>query len=253
MTESLHDDLDVSAISTLLCDADGTLFPSEEPAYDASAGVTNRFLAHLGAEREYTPRELQGLTNGKNFRAAASDLAQLYERTLDDGEMEEWVLQEKDVVTRHLEQVLHPDPDVTDPVRRLAQRYELAAVTSSARSRLDACLHVTGLSDLFAPPRRFSAEDSLPRPTSKPDPAIYAHAGRELDLAAKQAVAIEDSVNGALSAVAAGIVTIGILQFVPAEDRATRRKDLLDAGAAIVVESWRDVLEVLEVGSDSVE
>ena len=29
----------------LLCDADGNLFPSEEPAFEASAEVTNAFLA----------------------------------------------------------------------------------------------------------------------------------------------------------------------------------------------------------------
>jgi beta-phosphoglucomutase-like phosphatase (HAD superfamily) len=241
--------LDASTVSTLLCDADGTLFGSEEPAYDASADVTNRFLAHLGAEREYSPRELQGLTNGKNFRAAAADLAELYEQTLRDTELEDWVTEEKHVVTRHLEQVLRPDPTVSGPVERLNEHFVLAVVTSSARSRMDACLEVTGLSGFFSAQRRFSAEDSLTPPTSKPDPAVYIHAGEVLGLSPHQAVAVEDSVNGTLSAVAAGFPTIGIVQFVPVEDRATRRQALLDAGAATVVESWSEVLPTLGVAA----
>jgi len=235
-------ELDLHEVDTLLCDADGTLFPSEEPAYDASAEVTNRFLAHLGAEREYSPRELQGLTNGKNFRAASVDLARLYDQALDDDQLETWVQEEKDVVTRHLQQVLRPDPAVTGPLGQLGEQFTLAAVTSSARSRLDACLAVTELAPLFPPRHRFSAEDSLPRPTSKPDPAIYAHAGAELGLSAHQAIAVEDSVNGARSAVGAGLTTVGILQFVPPDQRATRQEALHRAGAALVVDSWSELL-----------
>ena len=238
-------DLDVSAVSTLLIDADGTLFPSEEPAYAASAAVTNRFLATLGADRTYAPTELQALTHGKNFRASATDLAEQYGRSLNGLDLEDWVRQEKDVVTDHLRTVLRPDPVLIDAVTRLRDRFVLAAVTSSAASRLDACLEVSGLSELFAPERRFSAEDSLPLPTSKPDPAVYALAGHRLGISAGQAVAVEDSVNGALSAVAAGFPTIGIVQFVPVEDRPTRVEGLRAAGVAIVVTDWSEILLLL--------
>jgi HAD superfamily hydrolase (TIGR01509 family) len=240
--------LEVSSTTTLLVDADGTLFPSEEPAYDASADVTNKLLAHLGAERSYEPRELQQLTNGKNFRAAAVELARSYGRQLAGTELERWVQEEKDVVTEHLQKVLRPDPAVLEPVGLLAERYLLAAVTSSAASRLDACLAVTGLAPLFARERRFSAEDSLPRPTSKPDPAVYVLAGQRLGVSSREAVAIEDSVNGVLSAVRAGYPTVGTVQFVPTQERALRTEALRAAGAAVVVEDWAQLAEVL-VGS----
>ncbi|HYO40801.1 MAG TPA: HAD family phosphatase [Nocardioidaceae bacterium] len=246
MIESFAD-LDVAAATTLLCDADGTLFPSEEPAYAASADVTNRFLAGLGAERAYAPTELQGLTNGKNFRAAAADLAERYGATLVDTDLEDWVAQEKDVVTEHLRTVLRPDRQVLDPVARLGERFVLAAVTSSAATRLDACLEVTGLSHLFPAARRFSAEDSLPRPTSKPDPAVYTYAGAQLGVSGAQAIAVEDSVNGALSAVAAGFPTIGTVEFVPTEQRAARVEALRVAGAVAVVANWSEVEELLGV------
>jgi len=44
-------------IEALLCDADGCLFPSEEPAFEASAIVTNEFLAEVGATRRFTAEE----------------------------------------------------------------------------------------------------------------------------------------------------------------------------------------------------
>jgi beta-phosphoglucomutase-like phosphatase (HAD superfamily) len=237
--------LDPTSATVLLCDADGTLFPSEEPAYEASAEVTNRFLAHLGAERPFSPQELQKLTNGKNFRGAAHELAAGYGRSPDPADLERWVAEEKDVVTAHLRTVLRPDAHVQTSLSRLTERFGLAAVTSSASSRLGACLEVTGLAPFFGPDRRFSAEDSLAEPASKPDPAVYLHAGRQLGITPDQGIAVEDSVNGALSAVAAGYPTVGILVFVPPEDRATRTQALQEAGALAVVSSWSELADLL--------
>jgi beta-phosphoglucomutase-like phosphatase (HAD superfamily) len=231
--------------TTLLCDADGTLFPSEEPAYEASADVMNKFLATIGAGRSYRPDELQAMTNGKNFRGATQELAARHGRDLDPAEVDDWVAQEKEVVTAHLLTVLRPDPDVTRALHRLAGRFRLAVVTSSALSRLDACLGATGLAPLFPAERRFSAEDSLPRPTSKPDPAVYAHAGAVLQIGHDDGIAIEDSVNGARSAVAAGYRAAGLTAFVADGDRPERTRGLCDAGVAAVVPSWTDLADLL--------
>jgi hypothetical protein len=62
-------------VTTLLCDADGNLFPSEEPAFVASAEVTNQFLRDHGVEAGLTPEELRLATTGKNFRATMLNLA----------------------------------------------------------------------------------------------------------------------------------------------------------------------------------
>ena len=129
-------------------------------------------------------------------------------------ELERWVEAEKEAVTAHLREVLRPDPDVLGPLTALAEHHGLAAVSSSADARIAACFEVTGMAGWFPPERRFSAEDSLPVPTSKPDPAIYTYALHALGLEPAQAVAVEDSGTGATSAVAAGIPTIGNLQFV---------------------------------------
>jgi beta-phosphoglucomutase-like phosphatase (HAD superfamily) len=86
-------------------------------------------------------------------------------------------------------------------------------------------------------------------PTSKPDPAVYLLALDRLGLGADEAVAIEDAAAGVRSAVGAGIWTIGNLAFVPPSERAERAAELERAGAAVVVESWAEVAQVLGVGA----
>jgi beta-phosphoglucomutase-like phosphatase (HAD superfamily) len=111
---------------------------------------------------------------------------------------------------------------------------------------VDACLRATGLADLFPAGRRYSAEDSLPRPASKPDPAVYLHALADLGAAAEHSLAVEDSLPGARSAVAAAVPTLGNLVFVPPHERAARRTELTDAGVTAVVGSWSAVESTLD-------
>lgn len=255
-----------SEMPTLLCDADGTLFPSEEPAFDASVLVTNALLAKVGVAERLTADHLRVTTTGKNFRTTAVDLLVAQGvpvapaiagdragaittarggRLFSAADLDEWVREEAAVVTGHLGSVLYPDPAVLGPLSALAARFRLAAVSSSATARLDACFRATGLARLLPHEMRFSAEDSLPAPRSKPDPAVYAFACERLGARPVDCHAVEDSVPGVRSAVGAGITTVGILQFVPAAERQGRRAELLAAGAAAVVESWAEVEKLL--------
>jgi len=255
----------ITDLRAVLCDADGNLFPSEEPAFVASADVTNDYLAALGVQEPVTAEQLRLSTTGKNFRTTAVDLAVAHGVTVEPSVvgaragaavsdrpvltapvLEHWVEQERLRVTEHLGQVLRPDPAVREPLMRLAERYELAAVSSSATPRLSACFRATGVDAIIGPERLYSAEDSLPVPTSKPDPAVYLHACRELGITPAQAVAVEDSVPGAQSAVAAGIATIGNLQFVPPAEREEREGQLRDVGVAAVVTSWSEVEQLVQ-------
>ena len=229
----------------LLCDADGCLFPSEEPAFVASTEVTNRLLAELGITQRFTPEELQAYAVGKNFRSTAIELAAAHGVEIPAGRLEQWVDEEKAAVIAHLGEVLKPDPRVIEPLRRLRERYELAVVSSSALSRLAACFTASGLDELLPADVRFSAEDSLPVPTSKPDPAVYAFAGARLGVSGADAVAIEDSVTGARSAVGAGFPTVGNLTFVPEAERAQRAAALQAAGVVALIESWDEMGDLL--------
>jgi beta-phosphoglucomutase-like phosphatase (HAD superfamily) len=235
--------LDPAAVEVLLCDADDSLFPSEGPAFAASARVTNDCLAQLGVARRFTPEELRHVATGKNFRTTITDLAREAgaESALTPDVLERWVLEEQRAVTAHLAEVLGPDPAVLEPLTRLAARFELAAVSSSALARLDACFTATGLAELIPPERRFSAENSLPTPTSKPDPAIYLLAGERLGVAGARGLAIEDSVAGARSAVAAGFATVGNVAFIAPPERAERVAALRAAGVTEVIASWGEL------------
>lgn len=229
---------DLTRITTLLLDADGTLFPSEEPAFDASAAVTQDFADRFGLTGDFSAQHLRRTTTGKNFRTTAQDLLSQRGINVDTAELEVWVAREKEEVTSHLGQVLRPHPSVQDALQKLGRRYQLAVVSSSALTRLAACFTASGLDHLLPPADRFSAEDSLPLPTSKPDPAIYQLALARLGIAPQHALALEDSVTGVQSAVSAGIITAGMVQFVPPGERGERTVQLRRAGAAWVAQSW---------------
>ena len=230
-------------VQVLLCDADGNLFPSEEPAFDASVEVTNAFLAELGSDRRFTADELRLAATGMNFRTTARRLAA--EEGAPDADVESWVVEEKRAVTAHLATTLRPHPETTAALTALAAHLPLAVVSSSALARLAACFTATGLDDLLPAERRFSAEDSLPTPTSKPDPAVYQYACAQLGIAPAAGLAVEDAVAGVRSAVAAGCPTIGNLLFVQPAEREQRAADLLAAGALAIVQSWQEIADLL--------
>jgi beta-phosphoglucomutase-like phosphatase (HAD superfamily) len=237
--------IDAEALELLLCDADDCLFPSEPLAFEASTEVMNQFLAGLGSELRFSPDALRSRAAGRNFRAIAAELAAACGARLGEDELERWVAVERAAVIDRLREVLRPDESVLGPLRRLGERYGLAAVSSSALARLDACFAATGLADLLPEEVRVSAEDSLSVPTSKPDPAVYLEAGRRFDVAGGRALAIEDSTSGARAAVGAGFPTVGLLQFVPAGEREARAAALIEIGAT-VVGSWRELEVMLE-------
>lgn len=240
--------LDPAAVRVLLCDADGCLFPSEEPAFAASTEVTNLLLAELGIDRRFDPDELRRIAVGRNFRATAVGIAAEHGVAVEEDEaLERWVDRERRAVIAHLARVLVPDPAVSEPLARLGERLILAVVSSSASARLDACFAATGLESLFPARLRFSAEDSLSVPTSKPDPAVYAFAGAQLGVAGAAGLAVEDSVTGARSALGAGFTTVGNVGFVPPDERAARVAELEAVGVHAVVGSWRELERLLEV------
>ena len=232
--------------------------------------MTNRFLARFGVTAPLSSEELRKRAVGKNFRTTALDLAVQCEVPLDQAlaqgrpaavvasasdlasgqalsadELEQWVREERERVSAHLAVTLTPDPQVLEPLKELATHYALAAVSSSATKRLRACFAATGLDSLIAEAVTFSAEDSLPVPTSKPDPAVYLHAGQILGVEAHQGLAVEDSVAGTSSAVAAGYATVGNVMFVLPDERQSRRAELIDAGAVAITDSWRALADVL--------
>jgi beta-phosphoglucomutase-like phosphatase (HAD superfamily) len=236
---------DPAAVEAVLCDADGCLFPSEEPAFAASAEVTEEFLAELGVETAIDAEALRLATTGRNFRTTATALAAEHGAQAAPERLELWIAEERRRVSHHLGRVLRPDPRVLGPLLGIAEGFSLALVSSSALARIEVCLAATGLGFLFPVAARFSAEDSLPRPTSKPDPAIYRLAGERLGVAGAQGLAVEDSRPGAEAAIVAGFPTIGNLTFVPPAERQERAAELAAAGVVGMIESWIELEQLL--------
>jgi len=205
----------------------------------------NRLLQHLGIDVTFTSTELRLATTGMNFRATATAIAADHGSVLAADELERWVAIEREVVTSHLQRRLAPDPAVTGALTRLFGLYALAVVSSSASERVGASLAASGIAEFFPGPFRFSAEDSLAVPASKPDPAIYQHALESLGISTDHALAIEDAVPGVEAAVRAGVGVIGMLAFVASDERAERAAALEAAGARAAVSSWRELEGVL--------
>lgn len=95
--------------------------------------------------------------------------------------------------------------DVRPGVRALVDEarhsgYRLAIATSSGREWVERWLLQHGLLDAFSV---LATRDDVTR--VKPDPEIYSLASRLLKVAPGEALAIEDSLNGGLAAIAAGV------------------------------------------------
>jgi HAD superfamily hydrolase (TIGR01509 family) len=127
-----------------------------------------------------------------------------------------------------LEEVSHREPAPT-----------LAVVSSSALRRVNVSLQKTGLDHFFGD-RVYSDASSLAVPTSKPDPAIYLHAMLRLGVPPNACIAIEDSPSGTLSAVRAGIPTLGYVGAYTDGEREQVAKSLKDAGAKVIMNEWSD-------------
>lgn len=110
-------------------------------------------------------------------------------------------------------------PGVADLVRAVHEDgFRLALVTSSVFADADALLARVGLRHLF----NVVVSGDRVR-TGKPAPDPYLTACRETRIPASRCVALEDSRNGVLSAVSAGLVCVAV------PNSFTRSQDLADA------------------------
>lgn len=80
--------------------------------------------------------------------------------------------------------------------------------SSSSMAIIEATVHSQGWRELIA---HLYTADSVPN--GKPAPDVYLYAARELDVSPADCLAIEDSVNGAKAAVAAGMTCYAVPDF----------------------------------------
>lgn len=231
-------------VTTILFDCDNTLVLSEELAFAGCADLVNGIVKkHNLPVEPFTGESLQEQYVGSNFRGMLESLMRDHDTTIAPDELDGLVMQEEDVVIARLRAELQPCHGVAEVLSTLvAERPDLtlAVVSSSAERRVQVSLDKTGLAQYFKPGRIYSAATSLSPPTSKPDPAVYLYALKDLGKTAKESVAIEDSKSGTTSAVRAGIPTVGYVGAYHPSDREDMRQVLRAAGAFVIMEEWSD-------------
>lgn len=166
---------------------------------------------------------------------------------MDEDELQKYVSAEEDKVIEKLKEKLKPCVGADDELEKLAaaKQYYLAVVSSSALRRVQASLDKVGQDKFFKKSDVFSAATSLPKPTSKPDPAIYIYAMEKLGVKPEECVAVEDSRSGATAAFRANIKTIGYTGSYEPEEREHITKVLNDSGVAVIMNDWSEFASAL--------
>lgn len=174
-----------------------------------------------------------------------TNLKAKYKYEMDDAELEKYVTREEDQVIGKLKAKLQPCEGVDAVLPGLEGKYTLAVVSSSAYRRVVASIEKVGQEKYFGD-RVYSAASSLPKPTSKPDPAIYLWAMEKIGVKPSECVAIEDSKSGTLSGVRAGIRVVGYVGSYEEHEGQKMKDTLEENGAKPIMEHWNEFKGILK-------
>lgn len=229
-----------------LMDYDNTTGLSEAPAFRACTSLVNEVLNDYHVQLQFTPAELLAKFVGKSFRQMILDLSAEHGFTVEPGDLERLVVEEEDRVIAALLTDLQECEGVGEALAWGDRNgYTLSVVSSSAMRRLRACIKKLSQEGVFED-RVYSASSSLPTPQSKPNPAIYKHALKQLRTYAKYCLAVEDSGSGVKAAVAAHITVIAYVGAYEAHEREEMAAKLLGLGAKIAMYHWSEFPGIVE-------
>lgn len=217
---------------------------SEELAFEACAELANEILEKNGKSERYTGPELLSDFVGQNFRGMMVSLQKKYDFTIPEEEFNAYVDRELGKVVEKLEKEARPCQGSMEVLEKLykEKKYGLAVVSSSALSRVQASIKKVNQARFFPPEHVYSAATSLETPTSKPDPAIYLHACREIGVKPSECVAVEDSRSGATAAKNAKIPLIGYVGSYDDKAQMDKMAKMLrdECGAIAVMYHWNE-------------
>jgi HAD superfamily hydrolase (TIGR01509 family) len=183
------------AVAAVVFDLDGVLVDTEPLWADAKREVTD---AHGGRWREDAPAAMLGMS-GPEWSAYMRDELAI---PLAAPEIRAQVV---DPMLRRIAAGVPLLDGAGAAVEALAQRWPLGLASSADRPVIEAVLDATGLARFF---QSVVASDEAGR--GKPAPDVYLAAAARLSVAPDTAVAVEDSGNGMLAAIAAGMGVIAI-------------------------------------------
>ncbi|KAF1993511.1 HAD-like protein [Amniculicola lignicola CBS 123094] len=239
-------------VSYILLDCDNTLVQSEHLAFEACADLTNEVMEKHSIDARYTGASLLDDFVGHNFRSMLRGLQAKHNFTMAPEEMEDFVERELGAVTKKLSEKAVECPGVTKELEKLKEQgYPMSVVSTSAKSRVVASIEKAGIAHFFPPEHVYSAATSLTPPSSKPDPAIYHFACKELGITEASCVTVEDSKSGATAAMRAGIPCIayvGIYGIEEGKEKMEQMAKLLteETKCAAVMYDWAEFQECLK-------
>lgn len=210
----------------VLLDCDNTLCKSERLAFEACADLTNEVLEKHKIDARYDTDSLLEDFVGHNFRNMLIGLQKKHSFEMSQDEVDDYVERELGRVCEKLSEKCVECTGVTKQLEWVKEQgYPMAVVSTSAKPRVIASLVKTNLMRFFTDEHVYSAATSLDPPSSKPDPAIYLYACKQLGVKPEECVTVEDSKSGATAALRAGIPLIGYVGVYKEEEGEEKMKD----------------------------
>ena len=211
----------------LVFDCDGVLVNSEELIQELELELLADHGLHY--EREEFCRRFLGVANATFVEELNADSEKLLGVALPDNFIAR--------LSDRAAQIFATDLVAFDGVHDVVMVWpgRLAVASSSSAAHLSRKLELTGLNRIFSP--HVYSTDLVS--AGKPDPAIYLYTADKLGVSPEACIAIEDSINGVVSARTAGMRVIGFTEG--AHCLQGHDELLLDAGAELVVQSMQEL------------
>lgn len=227
---------------------DNTIIDTEYLAFEAAVPIANRILASKGISETYSAEKLMGYWFGMTFKDMVKFMGEKHNFTITPDDLKEWKKWEEDAIVATVTEKGEPCKGVVPVIEKILSDgfYKLAIVSSSSLTRMHGCLDGTNMRKYFNDEYIFSANSSLLVPTPKPESDIYEFALEKLGITAEEAIAVEDSRGGAISAIGAGIDVIGYLGCInmPVQ-QAQLANDFSKEGATGIMWKWDQFFEIL--------
>lgn len=243
----------MAPIKYILLDCDNTLVLSEHLAFEACTDLTNEILEKHGVSDRYTVKQLLTDFVGQNFRGMMIGLQKKHNFKMGDSEIEEYVNKELDAVVAKLTAKATPCEGAPEELEKIYKegKYPMAVVSTSAKPRVVASMEKVDIMKFFKNEHVYSAATTLNPPSSKPDPAIYLYACKDLGVQPSECVTVEDSKSGATAAKRAGIPLIAYVGVYGVEDGEEKMRQMAktltdECGAVQVMYNWSEFPDILK-------
>ena len=218
----------MSNLELVIFDCDGVLVDSEI--------IVNRVFAETLTEAGFaiTYEEVTQKFVGLSFASCLEIIEQSNGRPVPADWLE--LCREREIAA--LKQELQATVGIADVLKELT--LPKCVASNSSPRHIDLVLGLTGLLDHFD--GKLYSCHHVDRP--KPFPDVYLHAASQMGYAPENCVVIEDSVAGVKAGSAAGMRVLG---YAPSDRHFSHHESLLTAGARLVFDDMRQLLDLLKV------